>query len=142
MERPAFRERNGKGPSSPTMTFVGHARLPHSLACTNPGVVCVELEVDPASAEVVGLGSQAVMPRGKLLLREVLLGYNLDRGVEDALHEIQSRYIGAPQKAICTAVASAYEGFLRSCRECTAASHSRAPAFVDARPQRDVRSSP
>jgi hypothetical protein len=123
------------------MTFVGHARLPHSLASTDPGVVCVELEVDPTSAEVVGLGTQAVMPRGELLLREVLLGYDLNRGVEDALREIQRRYVGAPQKAICTAVASAYEAFLRSCREETAASHHRDPALVDARPQRGVPSS-
>lgn len=142
MERPAFRERNAERSSVPTMTFVGHARLPQSLARTDPGVVCIELEVDPASAEVVGMASQAVMPRGELLLREVLLGYDLGRGVDDALREIQRRYIGAPQKAICSAIASAYEAYLRSRGEGAAASHERSHALLHARPSRDVHSSP
>jgi hypothetical protein len=78
--------------------------------------ICVELEVDPLSGEIVGLGSAGTMRRCALLLREVLLGYDLDRGLEGALHEIQSRYVGPPQKAVCSAVASAYEAFLRTCR--------------------------
>lgn len=129
MERPISRKPRAEGSSLPTMTFVGHARLPQSLTSTGSGVVCVELEVDPASGEVVGLGSQAIMPRCELLLREVLLGYNLDRGLDDALRAIQGRYVGPPQKAVCTAVAIAYEAFLRSCRHEVEASSHLGPAF-------------
>lgn len=106
------------------MTFVGQARLPQSCTCTGSGAVCVALEVDPASGQVVGLGSQGIMPCCGPLLQEVLLDRNLDRGLEEALQELQRRFVGPPQKAVCTAIANAYEAFLRSCRQGeTAPSH-------------------
>jgi hypothetical protein len=116
MERPTRPKPKGKGSSSPAMTFVGQARLPQSCNCTGSGVVCVALEVDPASGQVVGLGSQGILPCCGLLLQEVLPGHNLDRGLEEALQEMQRRFVGPPQKAVCTAIANAYEAFLRTCR--------------------------
>jgi hypothetical protein len=118
MERPNS-SRKPRSPDSliPTITFVGQARLPQSLASMGSNAVCVELEVDPLSGEIVGVASAGTMRRCALLLREILLGYDLDRGPEDALREIQSRYVGPPQKAVCSAVASAYEAFLRTCRQ-------------------------
>jgi hypothetical protein len=124
MERPnSSRSLRSRDSSIPTMIFVGQARLPQSLASMGSNAICVELEVHPLSGEIVGLGSAGTMRRCTLLLRDVLLGYDLDRGLEDALHEIQSRYVGPPQKAVCSAVASAYDAFLRTCRrgEATAA---------------------
>ena len=129
MERPTRPKPIGEGPSSPTMTFVGQARLPQSCTCTGSGVVCVALEVDPASGQVVGLGSQGILPCCSLLLQGVLPGHNLDRGLEEALQEMQRRFVGPPQKAVCTAIANAYEAFLRSCRQGEAAPSHQGIAF-------------
>ncbi len=116
MERPTSRTVKSQDSLTPTMTFVGQARLPQSCVCAGSGIVCVALEVDPASGEVMALESQGIMRSCEHLAQAVLLGYGLDRGIDGALQEIQQRLVAPPQKAVCTAIANAYEAFLRSCR--------------------------
>ncbi len=60
---PERSKRNGAGLKiSGSVIFVGHARLPHSLAPRDSSpVVSVELETDTASGEISSVGAYAVL---------------------------------------------------------------------------------
>ncbi len=112
----------GSGRDSPdqrrTVIFVGHARLPHSLV--SPGstaVVSVEMEVDLESGRVIVVGTQGLSPCSDGLVRELVIGEPLDGRIDAVLATIQARYMGPSQRAICCAVASAHEAYLRYCRQ-------------------------
>jgi hypothetical protein len=101
-----------------TVIFVGHARLPQSLAPVGaPPVVSVEIEVDVGRHRAVEVGTRGLLPRAEALLRDILLEGDLDTSVRILLDALQKRYVGAPQKAIMTAVANAYEAYVRFCQQ-------------------------
>ena len=104
--------------SRDTTIFVGHARLPQSLSSLgSPAVVLVEMEVDPASGLVVEVATSGFITRAESLLSHILVGRSLQEGLASAIWEFQRRYVGAPQKAICTAVTNAYEAYQRYMRQ-------------------------
>ena len=97
-----------------TVIFVGHARLPQSLSPRDASpVVSVELEVNIASGDILGISARAVPELGTKLLATVLLGHNINDGPLHAMAEIRRRYICPSQKAVCTAVANAFEAYHR-----------------------------
>ena len=97
-----------------TVIFVGHARLPQSLAPRDSSsVVSVELEAEIASGTIMGTSVKGVLPLGTRLLDEVLAGRRIGDGPQKAVEEIRQRYVCPSQKALCTAVANAYEAYYR-----------------------------
>ncbi len=97
-----------------TVIFVGHARLPQSLAPRDsPSVVSVELEAEVASGTILGTSVKGVLPLGTRLLDDVLAGRSIGDGPHEAVEEIRQRYVCPSQKALCTAVANAYEAYYR-----------------------------
>lgn len=97
-----------------TVIFVGHARLPHSLAGRDSSpVVSVELETDTASGEIVSVGANAIPGLGTKLLTSVLLGHNINESPAGLAEEIRRRYICPSQKAVSTAVLNAFEAYQR-----------------------------
>ena len=97
-----------------TVIFVGHARLPQSLAPRDSSpVVSVELETDTTSGEIVCIGSSAVPEMGKKLLTSVLIGHNINESPVVLVEEIRRRYICPSQKAVSTAVLNAFEAYQR-----------------------------
>jgi hypothetical protein len=97
-----------------TVIFVGHARLPRSLAPRDSSsVVSVELEAEIASGTIMGTSVKGVLPLGTRLLDEVLAGRRIGDGPQEAVEEIRQRYVCPSQKALCTAVANAYEAYYR-----------------------------
>ena len=101
-----------------TVIFVGHARLPQSLAPVGaPPVVSVEIEVDVRRRQAVEVATRGILPRAEALLRDILLEDDLDTSMRILLDALQNRYVGAPQKAIMTAVSNAYEAYLRFCQQ-------------------------
>src|SRR3990172_77341 len=89
-----------------SVIFVGHARLPQSLALRDSSpVVCVELETGP--------GSGAIRERGKKLSSSVLIGHNINENPAAFVDEIRRRYICPSQKAVSTAVLNAFEAYQR-----------------------------
>jgi hypothetical protein len=101
-----------------TVIFVGHARLPQSLAAVGASpVLSVEIEVDMRDRRAVEVATRGVLPRAEALLRDILLQGDLDTSVRILLDALQRRYVGAPQRAISTAVANAYEAYVRFCRQ-------------------------
>jgi hypothetical protein len=106
----------GRGES--TVIFVGHARLPQSLAPVGaPPVVSVEIEVDMRRRQAVEVATRGILPRAEALLRDILLEGDLDASVRILLDALQKRYVGPPQRAIMTAVANAYEAYVRFCQQ-------------------------
>ncbi|OGO47502.1 MAG: hypothetical protein A2W34_04585 [Chloroflexi bacterium RBG_16_64_32] len=97
-----------------TVIFVGHARLPHSLAPRDSSlVVSVELEADTTSGEIVCVGAKAVPDLGSRLLSSVLIGHNINESPANLIEELRRRYICPSQKAVSTAVLNAFEAYQR-----------------------------
>ncbi len=97
-----------------TVIFVGHARLPHSLAPRDASpVVSVELETDTASGEILCVGANAIPGLGTKLLTSILLGHNINESPAGLAEEIRRRYICPSQKAVSTAVINAFEAYQR-----------------------------
>lgn len=103
-----------EGAAVPTVIFVGHARLPQSLAPRDSSpVVSVELEVNIVSGDIVSISAKAVPELAGKLLASVLVGRSINDGPLKAMEEIRRRYICPSQKAVCTAVANAFEAYQR-----------------------------
>ena len=97
-----------------SVIFVGHARLPQSLALRDSSpVVCVELETDTTSGEIMGVGSKAIPDLGQKLIATVLMGHNINENPTAFVEEIRRRYICPSQKAVSTAVLNAFEAYQR-----------------------------
>ena len=97
-----------------TVIFVGHARLPQSLAPRDASpVVSVEVEADASSGVIVGVAAKAVPELAARLLAEVLGGRNINDSPLEAMEEIRRRYVCPSQKALSTAVLNAFEAYSR-----------------------------
>jgi hypothetical protein len=97
-----------------TVIFVGHARLPHSLAPRDSSpVVSVALEADTSSGEIVCVGAKAIPDLGSRLLSSVLVGHNINESPATLIEELRRRYICPSQKAVSTAVLNAFEAYQR-----------------------------
>ena len=104
----------GRQPTHGTVIFVGHARLPQSLAGSYASpVVSVELEADLGSGIILSAAVEGIPPLGGRLLAEVLAGRNLRDGPQEAADEIGRRYVCPSHKALCTAAINAYEAYYR-----------------------------
>lgn len=103
---------------APTVVFVGHARLPQSLAHRGSSpVLSLELETDSVSEEIVSVARGAIPDLGAKLLTAVLIGHNINESPLDPAEEIRRRYVCPSQKAMSTALLNAFEAYQRyACR--------------------------
>ena len=89
-QRPALSTAEPKPATS--VIFVGHARLPQSLAPRDSSpVVSVELEADSVSGEIVSIGTKAIPDLGAKLLTTVLVGHNINESPAALVEEIRRR---------------------------------------------------
>ncbi len=101
-----------------SVVFVGHARLPQSLAPRDSSsVVSVEVEAEMSGGAITAVSVKGALPLGAKLLEEVLAGRNIQDGPGDAINEVRRRYVCPSHKALCTAVANAYEAYQRYCQQ-------------------------
>jgi len=97
-----------------TVIFVGHARLPQSLAPRDSSaVISVELETDINSGAIVGASVRGVLPLGTRLMEDILASRNINDGPQGPAEELRRRYACPSHKAMCTALANAYEAYQR-----------------------------
>ena len=107
----------GEVGTAPTVVFVGHARLPESLAQSGSSpVLSVELETDRVSGEIVSVGCAAVPDLGAKLLAAVLIGRNINERPIVLAEEIRHRYVCPSQRAMSTALLNAFEAYQRYAR--------------------------
>ena len=97
-----------------TVIFVGHARLPQSLAPRDASpVVSVELEADVVSGAITEVAASAVPELGSRLVSDILIGRNINDSPGPAIEELRQRYICPSQRALSTAVLNAFEAYNR-----------------------------
>ena len=97
-----------------TVVFVGHARLPQSLAPRDSSAaISVELETDIVSGAIVSASVRGVMPVGTRLMEELLIGRNINDGPQVPTDELRRRYVCPSHKAMCTALGNAYDAYQR-----------------------------
>jgi len=106
----------GESDNQSKLIFVGHARLPQSLALSDAPIVLIELEVEGEDALVTAVEVSSPLPAANRLLADLLLGKSLQTDYDDAVGEFQRQYMGPPQKAICTALSNAYDLYRRHLR--------------------------
>ena len=112
LQRPSLSAAESK--PSTTVIFVGHARLPQSLAPRDSSpVVSVELEANNVSGEIVSVGARAIPDLGTKLLASLLIGHNINESPATLVEEIRRRYVCPSQKAMSTAVVNAFEAYER-----------------------------
>ena len=100
-----------------TIIVVGHARLPQSLSPIDAPIILMELEVQPEDGLILDLCVSGSLPGATRLLTALLVGKNIGSDFDAAVREFQRRYVGPPQKAIATALGSAYESYRRYLRQ-------------------------
>ncbi|MGD0115088.1 MAG: DUF3870 domain-containing protein [Dehalococcoidia bacterium] len=82
-----------EGNNQPSLVFVGHARLPQSLAPGDAPIVLVELEVEGKDGLVTTVEVSSPLPAAKRLLTRLLLGRSLETDYEDAMGEFQQPFL-------------------------------------------------
>lgn len=96
-----------------TIICAGYARLPRSITADNVyGSLAVELEIDPSESKVVDAVCTIIPSLGEKFVLDLLIGYDLNEGVELILREIRSRYFNVTQKALISAIDEAYRKYL------------------------------
>jgi hypothetical protein len=89
-----------------SIVYVGTARLPRP-AVAPVSALAVELAIDPASANILGVTTNLGLPSLDQLLWETLVGSNVSRSPEALLLEIEVRYCSPLTGAVCRALDSA-----------------------------------
>jgi len=97
-----------------TVIFVGHARLPQSLASRDASsVISVEMEVNLTNGEIVSTAVRSVPELAGRLVAGLLQGRNVNESPLEVADAIRRRYVCPSQKALSTAVLNAFEAYSR-----------------------------
>ncbi|MDI6857745.1 MAG: DUF3870 domain-containing protein [Dehalococcoidia bacterium] len=108
-ERASFLEHEGL-----TLIFFGYARLPQALSPVgSAGVVAVEIEIGEDDHRVLGVIVNGLPTRAGRVLRDLLRNRRLDDELPRVIEQLPHRYIGLPQKALCTALPNVYDAYKR-----------------------------
>lgn len=96
-----------------THLFSGHAQLPKGIPMRDylDRATCM-LEVDVEKHVVVKSSYITVLPHTAEFLSSITDGYDLSRGIEPLLEEIESRVHLTSTRAFCKAIMIAYEHYL------------------------------
>jgi len=76
-------------------------------------VVSVEVEADAATGTILGAAAKGVPSVSAKLVEEVLASRSLEDGPQEAVDRVRRRYVCPSHKALCTAVANAYDAYHR-----------------------------
>ena len=89
-------------PKGRILVLGGQARLPKELSAGEVFQVVVEL--DPATVEVLEVSFAPCLPVIEKMLRQLMIGMNLETDVNDLLDEIEQRLHHKSKKAVMTAI--------------------------------------
>lgn len=71
----------------------------------------IGLEVDPQSGEIVNVASTFLCQMTQDFLYHLLIGHNLNKGMEEPIAVFKRRYYGKGKKAIISAMMEAYGNY-------------------------------
>lgn len=95
-----------------TIICSGYSKLPDGMPAKNLfGVMGVGMEVDPQTCCVVNASSTFVTNMCADFVKSILVGHNLNTGIDAPIHEFEQRYFGLGKKAIIAAIRDAYNQF-------------------------------
>jgi Domain of unknown function (DUF3870) len=98
--------------SQDTIICTGYSKLPDGMAAKNLfGVMGVGMEIDPMTDCVINASSTFVTNMCTDFVKSVLVGHNLNDGVDEPIRKFERRYYGLGKKAIIAAIRDAYNQF-------------------------------
>lgn len=93
--------------------FSGSARLPVSIPSGEIyEFINVGLVIDKKTGLVQSISTTLLSPGAVKFLEYLIVGFNVhDEKIEVLINNIQTRYFGGSQKAICVAIKQAYDSY-------------------------------
>lgn len=98
-----------------TVFITGRAKLAEGLTAQIVyGIITVGLMIDKKTGEIMDAEFTLSTEAAKKFLRQVVLGYSLNDGLEPLLNIIDQRYYGDANKAIKAALKDIYKHYLNN----------------------------
>lgn len=104
---------NYKKEGLPYVICVGYSKLPDGMAAKNAyGNMGVGIKIDKKTNEVISTSATFITDMCSSFLNEIFVGYDLDNGIEEPIHDFEKSYYGLGKKAIIAAIRDAYNQYL------------------------------
>jgi hypothetical protein len=95
-----------------TIICTGYSRLPDGMAAKNLyGVMGVGFEIDPDTDKIINASCTFVTNMCTDFIKTILVGHDLNEGIELPVRKFEKRYFGLGKKAIIAAIQDAYNQF-------------------------------
>jgi len=96
----------------------GCARLPENVKAKHGlGSLTIELQIDTVDSEIVDVCCVLLPFLEKKILRPVLLGKKINRGISDAIEQLEKVFFGITKKATIAALSDAYNRYRKAVEE-------------------------
>ena len=100
-------------PKPETVFFTGYAKLPSNITAAKLyEVVAIGVEVDPETGIIIASDCTLATQATRDFVNKLILGYDLNNGIEALTDSFEKRYYGSARKAIITAICILYEKWL------------------------------
>lgn len=93
-----------------TVFFTGYAKLPSSITAEKLyEVIAVGIEVEPATGIIMDCDCTLATIVARNFFKKLVVGYNLNFGIEGLTKRFEKRYHGSARKAIVTGLKIVFE---------------------------------
>lgn len=103
-----------KNCSQDTVYFIAYSKLPSSVAASKMmDLVGVGLIINYKTGIIEESSCTLITNEAKLFLKSIMIGFNLhERDIKELIEQINFRFHGVSQKAICVATKATYERYI------------------------------
>ena len=96
-----------------TILIAGHARLPAGMAAQSVyETITITAEVDKKYGVIVNASCTLATEHGRRFVHDILKGYSLLDGVDEAVTALKAHYLGKAGSALATALRDLQKRFL------------------------------
>lgn len=100
-----------------TIVVSGTARLPKEVVGEkHAGSLWIELELTTDNSKIVDFSCTVVSRLGRKMLRNALLGHEIEEGTKNAINEVEKRFFSVIKKATIAALEDARMSYRRTQR--------------------------
>lgn len=104
-----------KNSGAETIVISGTARLPKEVSGEgNTGRLWVELEITEDTSKIVDFSCSMVSRLGEKILRDALLGHEIEEGIKNAINEVEKRFFSIIKRATIAALEDANLAYRRT----------------------------
>lgn len=100
--------------SDDTVYFISYAKLPSTISAAKLlEVVGVGLVINVKTGVIEDTSCTLITDEAKRFLKEIIVGHNIhkEEGIDKLIDEVQNRFHGLSQKAICVAIKATIERY-------------------------------